>query len=247
MMKSLQSFKSIVFAVAILLLTGCSSGQKITDSRSPEQEIISATEQENVFVTEQEVSSEEADKDAQIFFEEFLRGERYAYSRNNCDYKICLDDIVIPTGEPDKRYFTEYAYLDFDGDGQQELHVRSSRSYYVLICENGELYIWYSRDAVLTPLQNRQFLSIHYGGAPTHEDYICYTLDINGREEQSISFSRYDDNSNGIYDEDETYLFEGEEVNMSEWSLRTAALINQDGSIAQEAVIDILWNEISEM
>lgn len=246
-MKGLQMQIISVLLVAILLLTGCNSGQKIMDSGIPEQEMIFSTEQESVSGTEQEVSSEEADKNAQTIFEEFLRGERYAYSRNNSDYKICLNDIVIPTGEPEKRYFTEYAYLDFDGEGQQELHVRSSRSYHVLICENGELYIWYSRDAVLTPLQNRQFLSVHYGGAPTHEDYICYILDINGREEQSISFSRYDDNSNGIYDEDDTYLFEGEEVNKSEWSLRTAALINQDGSISQEAVIDILWNEISEM
>ncbi len=42
-------------------------------------------------------------------------------------------------------------------------------------------------------------------------------------------------------------MAEGNEVNKKEWDTKMEALINEDGSISQDAEIDISWNEILEM
>lgn len=47
-----------------------------------------------------------------------------------CD-GIDIDFITTPKGEPDKRYDTQYAVFDCDGNGEAELHVQSARYYYI--------------------------------------------------------------------------------------------------------------------
>lgn len=42
---------------------------------------------------------------------------------------IDINYITVPTGEPDKRYPTKYAFGDSNGDDIPELHLKSSRYY----------------------------------------------------------------------------------------------------------------------
>ena len=131
---------------------------------------------------------------------------------------MSIDEIIIPTGEPERRYFTEYTFYDSDQDGFQELHVRSARYYYIIDCEKNELSAWKFLHPHTELLNNGDFLYRHAGGAPTHYDYQYIKVDKKGETVWDISFSCYDENGDGQFDERDAYLEENyEEMAYKEW------------------------------
>ena len=81
------------------------------------------------------ISSEDFAEQAMLVYEKFLEG------RIECD-GIDIDFITTPKGEPDKRYDTQYAVFDCDGNGEAELHVQSARYYYIFQYKNGALQLY---------------------------------------------------------------------------------------------------------
>ena len=59
------------------------------------------------------ISSEDFAEQAMLVYEKFLEG------RIECD-GIDIDFITTPKGEPDKRYDTQYAVFDCDGNGEAD-------------------------------------------------------------------------------------------------------------------------------
>lgn len=57
-------------------------------------------------------------------YNDFLSGEINFKAYN-------IEEIATPTGEPEKRYHTDYAIVDSNGDGLPELHIRSVREFRV--------------------------------------------------------------------------------------------------------------------
>ena len=131
---------------------------------------------------------------------------------------MSIDEIIIPTGEPERRYFTEYTFFDSDQDGFQELHVRSARYYYIIDCEKDRLSTWKFLDPRTELLNNGDFLYHRPGGAPLHDDYEYIKVNKAGETIWSIWFDCYDDNIDGQYDERDKYYGEkGEEISYEEW------------------------------
>ncbi len=142
---------------------------------------------------------------------EFLRGNRAVNG-------MMISDIIIPTGEPEKQYFSEYTFWDSDGDNFNELHIRSERYYYVIDCVNDELCVWKELHPRTELLNNGDYLYIHIGEAPPHYDYQYFVTNQEGEDVWSISYSWYDENNNGAFEKNDLYLMEGTQVlSYEEW------------------------------
>ncbi len=143
---------------------------------------------------------------------EFLNGEKTA----NGEFSI--DDIIIPTGEPESRYFCQYTFFDSDCDGLPELHVRSARYYYIIDCKNDELFVWKYLDPRTELLNNGDFLYQRIGGAPSHYDFQYFTVNKEGETIWSINFACYDINEDDQFDERDRYFGEkSEEISYEKW------------------------------
>ncbi len=125
---------------------------------------------------------------------------------------VMITDITIPTGEPEKQYLSEYAFVDSDRDDFCELHIRAERCYYIIDCENDELFVWKSLHPKTELLNNGDYLYTHIGGAPLHHDYKYFRTDQDGEDEWSVTYSWYDVNEDGEYDENDLYFTQGTEV-----------------------------------
>ena len=118
------------------------------------------------------ISSEDFAEQAMLVYEKFLEG------RIECD-GIDIDFITTPKGEPDKRYDTQYAVFDCDGNGEAELHVQSARYYYIFQYKNGALQLYKN----LSPyphyyaLKNGAFISHDFGAGPLSDEYRYYVFD----------------------------------------------------------------------
>lgn len=151
-------------------------------------------------------------KEEYKLYMDFLNGEK------TTDSGMSIYDIIIPTGEPERRYYTDYTFYDSDQDGFQELHVRSARYYYILNCEKGRLSIWKFLDPRTELLNNGDFLYKHAGGAPLHYNYQYIKVNMEGETIWSISFACYDDNLDGQFDERDKYFDRNnEEMSYEEW------------------------------
>lgn len=100
----------------------------------------------------------------------------------------------------------EYCYLDIDGDGREELHIRDNGAYYVIKVRNQTLEIlfegwWWMYEPLKTDtLCGLLFREISY----TSEHIGFITLDAEGNLD-SIAYSWYDENKNGIIDETDKF------------------------------------------
>lgn len=189
-----------------------------------------------------------------LMYEEFLAGARKAYltdviENHNLDGGLEMNDITIPTGEPDIRYATKYAIFDSNFDGIPELHLKSARYYYILSHKDNELFIWkdFSPNPHYYPLKNGTFMMYNPRSGPMHDDYNYFALDFLGNIVWSLSFSRYDRNQNGFYDENDEYFHDGVEVTKNIWDdlTKTYFTVNSDGreTIANEIEWIIIYDE----
>lgn len=178
------------------------------------------TELQNIKIQQEEMLSqnnvENADdiqKETMEAYREFLNGER------KIDEDLTLDDMIIPTGEPEKHYSSKYTFYDVNGDEIPELHLWSAKNYYILSYKNNELYIWTSLYAQTTLFNDGTFLYSHTSMG--NENYIYFEFDSQGNEVTRINFSRYDKNHDGKFNEEDAYYYGGidSEVTKEEWNI----------------------------
>jgi len=216
----------MAIATVVLNLTACqsSSQQDTNDPVLEEVKKISITTAETK--TDQDIAIE--------LYNEFLAGNTKAGGWD-------IDEMTIPTGEPDKRYATSYAYFDSNGDEIPELHVNAARYYYVFTIRDKKIVEWKN----LSPyphfyaLNNGAFISRRFGAGPKEDTYNYIVLDYLGNEIYSLSFSKYDQNQNGTYDDSDEYLFDGVNVTKEQWESLTERFLYID-----EAGIEQIENEI---
>ena len=111
----------------------------------------------------------------------------------------------------------KYAFFDMNGDGNPELHIRTSRFYIILTCKKEELVFWCEESVYSTPLNNRAMLYIRSGGAPEHISYEYKIFDFYGNIAEQISFEKYDDNEDGSFGENDLYLFSDVQISKIAW------------------------------
>ena len=85
---------------------------------------------------------------------------------------------------------TEYAFYDINGDGKDELFVRSNLLYIFWIKDN-EVALWHEDLNYVKILSDNTLLSSREGTAPEHTDYIYKILGYGGNELYKAEFSEY--------------------------------------------------------
>lgn len=185
---------------------------------------------------QEENLSEDVIGQAMLAYQEFLEG------RITVD-GIDIDNITVPTGEPDRHYETKYAFFDCDRNGVPELHVNSARYYYIFQYKDETVQVYKN----LSPyphyftLQNGAFISHRMGAGNKSDEYQYYIFDTFGREIFHIGFSKYDENGNGEYDEDDEYIFDNVKVTKEIWEDLTRQYLYEDEDGIEQIKNEIEW------
>lgn len=174
-----------------------------------------------------------------MLYNDFISGEINFNAYN-------LEEMSIPTGEPEKRYYTDYAIVDSNGDGLPELHIRSGREFRVFLYKNGEIvhtYASFSRPFQYTLRNDGTFLfwNITTEYEEIRKDYYCFfQVDSEGNEYNELKFYWMDLNGNAIYDKDDLYFFDEEECTEIEWINKTKEYIYINDERKAQGHADIL-------
>lgn len=166
-------------------------------------------------------------------YEQFLKNQTKALDEEG--NQICLKELF------DGQDAIKYLMFDIDGDGTEELHVRSEKFYYVLKNRDGRLLIIHSGTAYEYPLKGENISGVlyhRYGGAPTHE--IFYFIEFGGLDQKQVGpvYQWYDENGNGKEDGEDIYLKDQVMQDMEEWKKEVGVFQNGE-------VIDTGWDFIA--
>lgn len=175
-------------------------------------------------------------KDAMEAYQQFLDGKITVNGTN-------IDTLSIPTGEPDRRYGTYYAYQDSDGDGVPELHINSSRYYTVLSYKNSELYVWASF------MPSPYYFGLNDGAFMSYDSRVCmiyyhyFILNYSGETVFELSFSKESKNGNDVFDQ---YVFDGVTVTKEVWEELTERYLYVDTDGIERIRNELDWTILFE-
>lgn len=154
---------------------------------------------------------------AQSEYKKFLAGESSAILETSAVFQTKEVQSLKDMFERDD---IEYLFCDIDSDGLLELHVRSTRFYYILKYKEKTLKIIFADVAYVYPINNNKLCGILYyrkESAPENEVY-CFTIfDKNGEHISGPEYIWYDMNENYKQDENDLYMSDDTEQDMRTW------------------------------
>ena len=128
-------------------------------------------------------------------------------------------EISTPTGEPDKKYKTDYTMVDVTGDGIPELHIKNGHEYIIFSASKGQMYryaYFQSYGIEYYPLENGKFL-LRIRERYEYGDYYTYfELNTSGEPVNELNFS-WISSENYTFDENDEYVFDGSVCTFEEW------------------------------
>lgn len=149
-------------------------------------------------------------------YDEFLSNESSFLGVN-------MLDMRTPTGEPNRRYYAEYAVVDSDGDEIPELHVRTGREYFIFTYKDNKIDIlesYFSNPLHHHPLKDGGFIEdSDQAGSDLYYNY--YRLDANANVIEDLWFYREDINENRVYDKEDTYIFDDIAYTKEDWDRKS--------------------------
>lgn len=173
------------------------------------------TLQDDATSNENYSQSEETSKAIELY-DEFLSNEISALG-------VTMFDMRIPTGEPNRRYYAEYAVVDSNGDEIPELHVRTGREYYIFTYKDNKMDIlesYFSNPLHHHPLKDGGFIEdSDQAGSDLYYNY--YRLDANANVIEDLWFYREDSNENRVYDKEDTYIFDDIAYTKEDWERKS--------------------------
>lgn len=181
---------------------------------------------------------------AMVLYKEFLSGDRNVRGISN------IDDITIPIGETDRRYFTKYAYCDSNGDTIPELHIKLGKYYFVIYYSDNDLYVWKGLSAY-----NSEYYLLLNGAFLMRKDdvqaspgvsYRYSVFNIKGDEIDGFSFSKANINECTGYDEGDKYLYDGISISCEMWEKLTKRYVYQDNKGNLIIADDLNWITLYE-
>ena len=155
-------------------------------------------------------------------YSDFFAGKVDARSEHG---KLSVNDSDV--FQFDQKKLNKYAFYDMNGDGIPELLLWSSRLCYILAIEDSKLVVWYETTHYSKILNSGNELITVENMAPNHVSYEYNIFDNDGNIKHSISFEKYDDDNNGIYDEKDLYYFDNTSVGKSVWDALTKPYLNE--------------------
>ena len=181
---------------------------------------------------------------AMMLYKEFLSGDRNVKGISN------IDDITMPKGETDRRYFKKYAYCDANGDTIPELHIKSGKYYFVISYEDNDLFVWKDLSAYNSeyyPLSNGAFLMRKDDvQASPGVSYRYSVFNIKRDEIFGFSFSKANINECTGYDEGDEYLYDGISISQEMWEKLTKRYVYQDNKGNLIIADDLNWITLYE-
>lgn len=143
----------------------------------------------------------------------------------------------------------EYCFLDIDGDGSEELHIRDSEAYYVINTVKGKPQIIFSghayeHDMCYEPI----VVDEPYGILRYQTGYFGFELvefieiiSADGRWESDGDFYWDDENGNGIMDEADRfgigYVYDGERIDIEQY------MQYREEQIARRTANEVVWTD----
>ena len=162
---------------------------------------------------------------AMSLYKEFLKGNITVNSIN-------MEYLATPTGEPEKRKMIQYGFFDSNGDGIPELHIYADRRdpYFVFTVKNNKMEIWLQRNPYYYyfPLDNGAFMNCD--GSSHFESFNIEFYNNSACLIYEISFYKNDTNRDGIYDEDDEYIFDDVYVTKEQYEKLISKFIYTDGN-----------------
>lgn len=171
-------------------------------------------------------------------YEEFVTGESTA-----CGMDILY--LATPTGEPDRRYTTQYVIIDSNEDEIPELHTRTGREFYAFAYRNNQMEIlayYPSKPTHYTLLTDGSFIYREDLGTTRGNYYRKFRLDADGEEIVKTEFWWIDTNENLVMDENDEYGFDDAECTKEEWLSRTADYIYMDDEGWEHYCNEVEWS-----
>ncbi|GAB6108136.1 hypothetical protein [Fusibacter bizertensis] len=161
-------------------------------------------------------------------YNRFLKGEISASLTSDENSKMDINQLF----SLDENY-NKYTLFDANHNGVPELHLSSMRGYTILEDSGDTLTVIYSGSGYEKLLNNGALLYTRKGGAPEHVSYIYKELDIENNIAQ-VNFEKY--NTDNESDDDDQYLFEGNEVSKSDFEEKTGSYLSMESDL-------ILWSD----
>ena len=169
----------------------------------------------------------------------------YDFLDGNCEIEgRSISDIIVPTGEPARRYATDYIILDSNGDDMPELHIRNAREFLIFSYRDDELFVFqsfFSEPWNIHLLENGSFIFNADRGNTIGEYYRYFELDIEGNKMNEIEFYWDDINEDYISDEKDQYVFDGNVYSMREWYEWTEEYIYVDKEGRNQLCNEVEW------
>lgn len=165
------------------------------------------------------------------------------------DGKISVDkwdiiEISTPTGEPEKRYRTDYTMVDVTGDGIPELHIENGHEYIIFSVKKEQMYQYAYFQSYLKdyyPLKNGKFLLRVRARHEYGDYYTSFELNTSGESVNELNFSWIDRNESYIFDENNEYLFDGSLCTFKEWYDLTREYLYTDASGTEQIRNSVEW------
>ncbi len=198
----LRILMMLMAMMAVMSLIGCEK----RDNDQEQKRTTSAKVEKTNKKEEQEEESEEWEEE----YEEQEESDLYALYDQYLEEEAPLLLSDYEQGE--------YGFYDVDGDDVDELILREPGYLYIIQYRDGELVNVYQEGVYSDLLENGMVRYYRPGTAPEHENYAFYVL-IGDEYLEEISFAWYDNETVGdeIYDEDDYYEIDGEDITMEEW------------------------------
>lgn len=234
-----KAISGTLICVSLLLIScGKSNEYREFAQVSDNNQIIGTTENEKD--SEQIVSENSVKKEKVLeLYQEFLEGKIDIDDLN-------IDDLTIPTGEPERRYPTRYALGDSNGDSIPELHVDAARYYYIFTYMNGKLSTWKKfSSGDYYPLKNGGIMETGLGIVSNYE-FAYYMFDYFGEETLCIRFSVNDTNNNSTFDDGDEYFCDDVLVTKDEWDKLTESYLYRDENGIYQIADELEWEVLFE-
>lgn len=160
-----------------------------------------------------------------------------------------LYQVVTPTGEPERKYFVEYAMIDSDGDRIPELHIRSPREYLIYTISQGEIsYMqgFFSRPWHYYVLNDGSMVYWDDGGMGVGEYYHFFALDSEGNRKKEWSLYWEDANNNGVQDIDDSFYYNNKACGLDDWLKVASKYIDQEQNNNSRILNQVKWQVLQE-
>lgn len=217
MKKYITGYTVLLLVPVILLLTGCGNDADVDSAETTESaETMEKVESDGNSIKDHEVDitqdeDEDGKKEEEITPEEvyelFLSGELTAGQ----------GVYIKPEGGPEEEQVTidelfwgndiEYCFLDIDGDGSEELHIRDDVVYYAIKAVDGTLQILFEGRWSYEPVVTDEACGIlhYYNHGYGYEGIQYIQINADGSTESDWEFYWSDKNKNGIMDEEDYF------------------------------------------